>query len=69
MQSGLLHLRQMAHPQNSSTMSYMPKHMRSSDPQVIPEAPQESAPALEPTLALYKELHRRGFSVTFITGR
>ena len=69
MQSGLLYLRQVTHPQNSSMVSFMPKHMRVSAPQVIPEAPQESAPALEPTLVLYKELHRRGFSMTFITGR
>ena len=27
------------------------------------------APALEPVLALYKDLYRKGFSVTFITGR
>ena len=68
-QGGLNHLRQIAYPQNGSTADFLPKHMRGSGPQVIPGAPQESAPALEPTLALYKELYRRGFSVTFITGR
>ena len=69
MQGGLNHLRQVVYPQNSSAANFLPKHMRGAGPQVIPEAPQESAPALEPTLALYKELYRRGFSVTFITGR
>ena len=69
MQSGLHGLRQIVYPRNCSTGDLRPKHKRDNDPQVIPEAPQESAPALEPTLAIYKELYRRGFSVTFITGR
>ena len=32
-------------------------------------APQAGAPPLKPTLKLYRELYRVGFSVTFITGR
>ena len=69
MQTGLHGLRQITYPQNSSAGDFLPKHMRGNNPQVIPAAPQESAPALEPTLAIYKELYKRGFSVTFITGR
>ena len=58
-----------AQAQNSSAEDFLPKHLSWSKPEDIQQAPQENAPALQPTLALYKELYRRGFSVTFITGR
>ena len=55
--------------QNRSAEAFLPRHLRPSAAQGGSGAPQESAPALEPTLQIYKELYRRGFSVTFITGR
>ena len=55
--------------QNRSAEAFLPRHLRHSAAQGKSAAPQESAPALKPTLQIYKELYRRGFSVTFITGR
>ena len=55
--------------QNRTAETFLPRHLRHSAAQGGSGAPQESAPVLKPTLQIYKELYRRGFSVTFITGR
>ena len=55
--------------QNRTAEAFLPRHLRHSAAQGGSRAPQESAPALKPTLQIYKDLYRRGFSVTFITGR
>ena len=48
---------------------FLPGHLRSRAVSAAIGAPQAAAPPLKPTLKLYKELYRMGFSVTFITGR
>ena len=53
----------------SSKDWFLPRALRQAAAQGIAGAPQEYAPALQPTLQLYRELYKRGFSVTFITGR
>lgn len=69
MQEGVQGIRRAIFSQKGSSGGLLLESLRHTEPQLIPQAPQESAPALKPTLKLYKELYRRGFSVTFITGR
>ena len=48
---------------------FLPSHLRARAVSAAVRAPQAGAPPLKPTLKLYKELYRMGFSVAFITGR
>ena len=54
---------------SSSGNPFLPGHLRGHALSATVGAPQAGAPPLKPTLKLYRELYRMGFSVTFITGR
>ena len=54
---------------STSYNPFLPGHLTGHADSTAVGAPQAGAPPLKPTLKLYRELYRMGFSVTFITGR